>query len=173
MAGKHSAGILMYRFREQRLEVLLVHPGGPFWAHKDDGAWSIPKGELQGNEDPLEAARREFFEETGLRVERVQHELAPLRQPSGKVVHAWIASGDFDPEAIRSNTFAMEWPPGSGKRAEFPEVDRAGWFAVPEARAKLLRGQVPFLDQLCAILAAPPPAGTDERERPDRSAAGS
>lgn len=145
----------MYRFREERLEVFLVHPGGPFWAKKDDGAWSIPKGEFEESENPLKAAKREFFEETGLRVEQVLHELAPLQQPSGKVVHAWLAPGDCDPQAIKSNTFSIEWPPRSGNQAEFPEVDRAGWFTVPEARTKLLRGQVPFLDQLSTILAAP------------------
>ncbi len=144
----------MYRFREEQLEVLLVHPGGPFWAKKDAGAWSIPKGEFAEGEDPLQAAKREFFEETGFEVGQVVQELAPLKQPSGKVVHAWIVPGDCDPQAIKSNTFWMEWPPRSGSRAEFPEVDRAGWFTVPEARRKLVRGQVAFLDQLSAILAA-------------------
>ena len=148
MATRKSAGILMYRERSGQIEILLVHPGGPFWAKKDDGAWSIPKGEYDENEDPLDAARREFEEETGFRPEGQFVPLSPIKQPGGKVVTAWVAVGDFDASAIRSNTFALEWPRGSGRFREYPEVDRAGWFSMAEARQKILKGQVALLDQL-------------------------
>lgn len=141
----------MYRRRGGRLEVFLVHPGGPFWARKDEGAWSIPKGEYADDEEPLAAARREFAEETGLAPPGGPDDcvpLAPRRQPGGKRVHAWAVEGDCDPEAVRSNTFEMEWPPRSGKRRAFPEVDRAGWFDLPAARRKLGKGQRPLLDEL-------------------------
>lgn len=154
---KRSAGILLYRLSAGLLEVLLVHPGGPFWAKKDDGAWSIPKGEFSEDEDPLEAARREFHEETGGRVAGECLPLTPLKQPSGKIVHAWMAQGDLDPRDLQSNTFSMEWPKGSGKFQSFPEVDRAGWFAVEAARLKILKGQAPFLDELQARLSKEPP----------------
>jgi predicted NUDIX family NTP pyrophosphohydrolase len=151
---KLSAGLLVWR-NEGELEVLLVHPGGPFWAKKDDGAWSLPKGEYEPSEDPLEVARREFEEEIGQappeRGETVW--LGELRQPSGKVVSAWAMEGDLEVSDVRSNTFEMEWPPRSGRTQEFPEVDRAGWFALDEARHKLLRGQVGFLDRLNHVLA--------------------
>ena len=146
--AKQSAGLLLYRVREGALEVFLVHPGGPFWAKKDLGAWSIPKGEIGGGEDPLEAARREFEEETGFRPEGVFRELAPVRQKSGKVVHAWAVEGDCDAAAIRSNTFPLEWPPRSGRWMDVPEMDRAGWFDLDTARAKILEGQRGLLEEL-------------------------
>jgi predicted NUDIX family NTP pyrophosphohydrolase len=138
----------MYRHKAGVLEVLLVHPGGPFWQHKDDGAWSIPKGEFGPDEDPLAAARREFTEETGFPVAGDPVPLAPLKQPSGKVIHAWAVRGDCDPPLLRSNTFQMEWPPKSGTMREFPEIDRAAWFDLAEARRKIVPGQRGFLDQL-------------------------
>jgi predicted NUDIX family NTP pyrophosphohydrolase len=147
--AKTSAGLLLFREVAERLEVLLVHPGGPFWAKKDDGAWSIPKGEFEGDEDPLAAARREFEEETGFAaVVGDPIPLAPLRQPSGKIVHAWALRGDVDPSALKSNTFSMEWPPKSGRQQEFPEVDRAAWFSFEVAARKILRGQAGFLSEL-------------------------
>jgi predicted NUDIX family NTP pyrophosphohydrolase len=145
---KTSAGLLLYRDAAGRLEVLLVHPGGPFWAKRDLGAWSVPKGEVDGDEDLLEAARRELHEETGASPVGEFIELAPLRQPGGKVVHVWAVAGDVDASSITSNTFSIEWPPRSGKSRTFPEVDRAGWFRLAEAREKLLPGQRPFLDDL-------------------------
>lgn len=150
---KTSAGLLMYRFRDARLEVLLVHPGGPFWQNKDDGAWSIPKGEYAAAEDPFEVAKREFEEETGYEAQGDDFiALSPLRQPSRKIIAAWAFEGDCDAGAITSNLFTMEWPPRSGRQAQFPEVDRAGWFPVPVAKTKLLRGQVGFIEQLCQKL---------------------
>lgn len=150
---KRSAGLLMYRIRAGAAEILLVHPGGPFWARKDLGAWSIPKGEFGPGEDPLAAARREFEEETGIQPGEPFLPLAAVRQPGGKEVLAWAVEGDADPAAIRSNTFSMEWPPRSGRKAEFPEVDRAGWFALGVARRKILKGQLPLLEQLERLLA--------------------
>jgi len=144
-----SAGILLYRLRAGGPEVLLGHMGGPFWATKDDGAWSIPKGEHDAGEDPLAVARREFEEELGSPVP--PGELVPLgavRVTSAKVLTVWAVEGDLDPSATRSNTFELEWPPRSGRMQEFPEIDRAAWFGVAGARARLLRGQVPFLDRL-------------------------
>ena len=148
MPGKQSAGILLYRLRADELEVLLVHPGGPFWARKDAGVWSIPKGEIGAGEDPLEVARREFLEETGSPIEGELAELAPIVQRGGKTVHAWAVEGDFDVTRLRSNTFSLEWPPRSGKRRDFPEVDRAEWFRIAAAREKLLEAQRPLLDEL-------------------------
>jgi len=150
--GKKSAGILMYRFREGSLEVFLVHPGGPLWQKRDSGAWSIPKGEIDEGGDPLETARREFHEETGFEIEGDLMPLAPIKQSGGKRVYAWAVEGDCDPDQIRSNLFAMEWPPRSGKQAEFPEVDRAAWYSIAEARDKLVSGQRGLLDQLLALL---------------------
>ena len=150
---KKSAGILLYRSSAAGIEVFLVHPGGPFWAKRDSGAWSVPKGEIDGDEDLLQAAKREFHEETGARVDGEFVELAPARQPSGKVVHAWAVEGDIDAAAIASNMFSMEWPPHSGMTREFPEVDRGGWFTLVDARDKLVPGQLPLLDQLMRILA--------------------
>jgi predicted NUDIX family NTP pyrophosphohydrolase len=145
---KKSAGLIMYRRRENRLEVLLMHPGGPFWAKKDLGAWTIPKGEYEPGEDPLQAAAREFTEETGLKPQGPFLALTPVRQKGGKIVSAWAFEGDCDPGSLRSNTFIMEWPPRSGKMREFPEVDRAAWCAVDEAREKILPSQIPLLEEL-------------------------
>ena len=143
-----SAGLLLYRRRRGVLEVFLVHPGGPFWAGKDAGAWSIPKGEFSPGEDPLAAARREFGEETGFTAAGEFLPLTPLKQPSGKIIQAWAVAGDCDPGAIRSNTFSLEWPPRSGRRQEFPEVDRAAWFTLAGAREKISQGQAGFLEEL-------------------------
>jgi predicted NUDIX family NTP pyrophosphohydrolase len=147
-----SAGLLMYRFRNARPEVFLVHPGGPFWEKKDIGAWSIPKGEYAEGEDAFSAAKREFLEETGCKAEGEFRALGALRQPSGKQVTAWALEGDCDADALQSNTFTMEWPPRSGQRAEFPEVDRAGWFPMDTAREKILKGQTGFIDKLNEML---------------------
>jgi predicted NUDIX family NTP pyrophosphohydrolase len=145
---KRSAGLLLFREADGGREVLLVHPGGPFWAKKDAGAWSIPKGEIGEREDPLTAARREFEEETGVRPVGEALALEPRRQPGGKIVYAWAMRGDLDPAAVKSTTFSMEWPPRSGRQQEFPEIDRAEWFTLEEARTKILKGQVAFLDDL-------------------------
>ena len=146
--AKRSAGILLYRRSNGALEVLLGHPGGPFWARKDEGAWSIPKGECAPEEDALATAKREFCEETGSACDGDFLPLGEVKQASGKVVTAWAVEGDLDADAIRSNTFELEYPPKSGKLREFPEVDRAGWFGLDEARAKILPAQAPFLDRL-------------------------
>jgi len=145
---KTSAGVIVYRIREGVLEVFLVHPGGPFWARKDLGAWSIPKGEFTAPEDPLAAAIRELREETGYEAEGPFLPLAPRKQPGGKTVHAWAVEGDLDPRRIKSNTFLLEWPRGSGRQKEFPEVDRADWFDLAEAKRRILPGQAGFLDEL-------------------------
>ncbi|MFN3565544.1 MAG: NUDIX domain-containing protein, partial [Burkholderiaceae bacterium] len=142
----------LYRESRGAIEVLLVHPGGPLWARKDAGAWSIPKGEFDADEEPLAAARREFEEETGQVVTGEFTALQPVRQRSGKIVHAWAVRADFDPARLRSNPFTMQWPPKSGQSREFPEVDRAAWFTLGEARAKIQPGQRPVLDQLEALL---------------------
>jgi predicted NUDIX family NTP pyrophosphohydrolase len=147
---KSSAGILLYR-RNPRLEVFLIHPGGPFWAKKD--AWSIPKGEYEPSEDPLAAARREFAEETGSPIDGHFVALGQIRQPSGKQVIAWAVEGDFDPGRLVSNTCLVEWPPRSGKEIEIPEVDRGAWFSLESARKKIFRGQGTLLDRLEAHLA--------------------
>ena len=150
---KRSAGILLYRGSDDALEVLLVHPGGPFWARKDAGAWSIPKGEHEAGEDPRACALREFEEETGTALPPGELiDLGEIRQKGGKVVTAWAAAGDLDAAAVRSNTFAMEWPPRSGRQTEFPEIDRAGWFGVDDAREKLNAAQTEFLDRLLGRL---------------------
>jgi predicted NUDIX family NTP pyrophosphohydrolase len=146
--AKTSAGLLLFRTRGGELEVLLVHPGGPFWAKKDEGAWSIPKGEIDEGEDPLAAAKREVQEELGAAPDGDFIPLAPVRQAGGKVVHAWAIEADIDPSAITSNTFQLEWPPRSGRQQTFPEVDRAAWFTISEARSKILGGQLPLLDAL-------------------------
>jgi len=150
-----SAGLVMFRIREGRLEIFLVHPGGPFWSRKDLGSWSIPKGEYTEEEDALQAAKREFHEETGCAAEGEFRELGMLRQPSGKRIRAWAFEGECDADQIVSNLFTMEWPPRSGKEAAFPEVDRAGWFGVEEAREKILKGQLGFIAQLCTLLGSP------------------
>ena len=150
-----SAGILLYRRPDSGVELLLAHPGGPFWAARDDGAWSIPKGEVGRDEDLLVVARREFAEEVGVVIEGpVPHALGSVRLKSGKLVHAWACEGDLDPQNQRSNTFHMEWPPRSGRIQEFPEVDRVGWFGMDEARRKLNPAQVVFVDRLEALLLA-------------------
>ena len=148
MAKKHAAGILMYRRRDSRLEVFLVHPGGPYWAKKDVGAWSIPKGEFDQDEDPLDAAKREFQEETGFVAAGNFIELTPVKQPGGKFVYAWAVEGDCEAQSIKSNTFSLEWPPRSGRREEFPEVDRAQWFTLELAKEKILKGQLGLLEDL-------------------------
>ena len=152
---KTSTGLLLYRRAPAGLQVLLVHPGGPFWQSKDLGAWSIPKGEIGPDEDPLAAARREFREETGFEASGPAVPLGHLRQPGGKVVHAWALEGDAEPSELRSNTFSMEWPRGSGRFEAFPEVDRAEWFGLAEARRRILPGQAPFLDALEAAAGTP------------------
>lgn len=160
--AKQSAGLLVYRVREGIPEVFLVHPGGPFWVKKDAAAWSIPKGEFEDGEDPLATARREFTEETGLRVPDGElTQLTPVTQPSRKKVHAWFLAGDVDASAVRSNTFELEWPPKSGKTKEFPEVDRACWCSLSEAKTKLHKGQVPLVEQLEDLLSL-------ERSQPRR-----
>jgi predicted NUDIX family NTP pyrophosphohydrolase len=147
---KHSAGLLMYRRSGGHLEVLLVHPGGPFWTKKDTGAWSIPKGEHDEGEEAFAAAAREFQEETGLVAHGPFLPLAQVKQQRGKIVQAWAFAGDCQPESLKSSTFSLEWPPRSGRRQEFPEVDRAGWFSLDEARRKIVPGQAPLLDELAA-----------------------
>jgi len=144
----HSYGILLYRHAAGSWQVMLVHPGGPFWAGKDDGAWSIPKGLPEGDEPGLDTARREFREETGFAIDGEFRELGALRQPSGKTIHAWALEGDLDVKRIHSNTFTLEWPRHSGIYREYPEVDTGGWFSLTEAREKINRGQVKFLDRL-------------------------
>ena len=149
MAAKRSAGILLHRTRNGSREVLLVHPGGPFWAKKDAGAWSIPKGEYEDGEDARACALREFSEELGAPPpEGELVDLGEVRQKAGKVVTAWALEGDADADQIRSNTFTMEWPPRSGQTKEFPEIDRAQWFALDEARTRILPAQAPLLDRL-------------------------
>jgi predicted NUDIX family NTP pyrophosphohydrolase len=148
---KESAGILLYRRVDGRLEVLLVHPGGPFWRNKDAGAWTIPKGEIDQGEDALACALRELREETGLAFDGPVKELPAIRQKGGKRVQAWAAEADFDPSTLISSTFEMEWPPKSGKRATFPEVDRAEWFDLETARDKINPAQASLLDSLTAI----------------------
>lgn len=145
---KKSAGILLYRFNKKRLEVFLVHPGGPFWAKKDAGAWSVPKGEFEDSEDPLDAAKRELEEETGIKTKGPFTALTPVKQKNGKLVFAWAAEGDADPSAIRSNSFEMEWPPRSGKMKQFPEIDKAAWFTIEEALEKIIPGQVSLVNEL-------------------------
>ena len=146
---QRSAGILLYRLAGNAPEVLLVHPGGPFWARRDAGVWSIPKGEYDDAEDPQACALREFEEETGSALPPGRLiDLGEVRQKSGKLVTAWAAEGDLDADAVRSNTFTMEWPPRSGSTAEFPEIDRAGWFGVDAAREKLNPAQTELLDRL-------------------------
>jgi len=146
--AKHSAGLLLYRRRADSVEVLLVHPGGPFWAKKDLGAWSIPKGEYAEDEDPLAAARREFEEETGFPAPDNAIALGELKQAGGKIVVAWAAKGDCDPAKLISNTCEIEWPPRSGSKIEIPEVDRAAWFVIDEAKDRILKSQQPFLERI-------------------------
>jgi predicted NUDIX family NTP pyrophosphohydrolase len=154
MAVRKSAGILMYKQAVDGIRVLLVHPGGPFWSKRDLGAWSIPKGEYTGDEQPEAAARREFAEELGIELQLALRPLGEVSQKGGKLVVAFAAEGDFDVAALRSNIFEMEWPPRSGRRQAFPEIDRAEWFALPVAQQKIIAGQRPLLDRLEAISTA-------------------
>lgn len=147
-----SAGILLYRFAAGRLEVLLVHPGGPYWAHKDAASWTIPKGLCEANESPLDAAKREFREETGFEANGSFIELGALKQPSGKIVHAWAVEQDLDTSRLVSNTFSLEWPRGSGVINVYPEVDQGQWFGIEQAREKLLRGQLEFVERLLRVV---------------------
>ena len=153
--SKKSAGLLLFRDVSRIVEVLLVHPGGPLWAKRDEGAWSIPKGEFSDDEESFHAALREFEEEMGEAVTGDFIALQPRRQGGGKVVHAWAVKSDFSPARLRSNTFSMEWPPRSGRRQAFPEIDRAAWFPLDAARAKISKGQVGFLDELEKKLGPP------------------
>jgi predicted NUDIX family NTP pyrophosphohydrolase len=158
---KLSAALLLYRVIDGGVEVLIGHPGGPFWARKDEGAWSIPKGEYVDGEDPWSAAQREFLEEVGKEPPAGPRiDFAPLRQPSGKVITAFAVRGDLDLEGAVSNTFALEWPKGSGNVREYPEIDRVGWFSVAEATTKLVKGQRPLLDRLTAALEGGEPGGS-------------
>ena len=151
--AKRSAGLLLYRKRGEGIEVLLVHPGGPFWADRDAGAWSVPKGEVEIGEEGLAVARREFEEETGHSPPAGEPiDLGDIRQASGKVVHAWAVEGDLDPARVTSNTFTMEWPPRSGRQQEFPEVDRAQWFEPDDARRRMNSAQAELVDRLLARL---------------------
>jgi predicted NUDIX family NTP pyrophosphohydrolase len=149
---KRSAGILMFRVTNAVPEFFLVHPGGPFFKNKDEGVWTIPKGEYNDEEEALSAAKREFFEETGIDVAGPFIQLTPIRQKSGKWVSAWAVQGDIDPDKVRSNKFTIEWPPKSNKLREFPEIDRAGWFAREEALLKLNPAQTAFVDELTSII---------------------
>ena len=152
MAKARSAGVMLYRRRNDRVEVLLVHPGGPFWAKKDAGAWSIPKGEFDETEAPESAARREFEEETGVALTAELTALTPVAQSRGKTVHAFAAEADINPAQVSSNTFTLEWPPRSGRMQAFPEIDRAAWFTLDEARTKIVAGQRPILDELARLV---------------------
>ncbi|AFD06899.1 NUDIX domain-containing protein [Solitalea canadensis] len=149
---KQSAGVLLYRFTNNEVEFFLVHPGGPFWAKKDSGAWSIPKGEFSENEDPLEAAKREFWEETGMTISGNFSRLSTVKQKGGKIVHAWALESDLDPAVIKSNMFEMEWPPKSRQTQQFPEIDKAGWFKINAAKEKILSSQLPILEELNKLL---------------------
>jgi predicted NUDIX family NTP pyrophosphohydrolase len=146
--AKISAGLLMYRMRDGELEFLLAHPGGSFWKNKDAGAWTIPKGEIREDEEPLAAARREFEEETGVKPEGDFIPLTPIKQRSGKLVHAWAFEGDCDPTKVKSNTFQIEWPPKSGRYETCPEIDRAGFFKLAQAKKKIMPAQFSFLEEL-------------------------
>lgn len=156
--AKKSAGLLIYRDRDDGsgIEILLVHPGGPFWRNKDEGAWTIPKGEFASDEDPLEAAKREFKEETGSDPPNGRYiPLTPIKQKNKKLVHAWAVKGDFDPATLKSNMFQTEWPPKSGRMQEFPETDRAQWFVPEAAKGKMLSGQEALVDELLQRLSGP------------------
>jgi predicted NUDIX family NTP pyrophosphohydrolase len=153
--AKRSAGVILYRRREG-VEVFLVHPGGPFWAKKDEGAWTIPKGEYQDGEELIDVARREFFEETGFELGGDLVEIGSVKQTGGKVVTAWAVEGDCDPALLRSNVFEMEWPPRSGRVQSFPEVDRGGWFSLDEARRRILKSQEPLLNMLFGLVQRKP-----------------
>lgn len=150
---KQSAGLLVYRFKNNVLEIFLIHPGGPFWKNKDAGSWSIPKGLYLDDEHPLDAAKREFKEETSFAPPKGEYiQLTPQKQPSGKIVTIFYIEGNFDAAKMKSNLFEMAWPPKSGKIQKFPEADKAGWFNLKQARQKILKGQIPFLDELEKII---------------------
>lgn len=149
-----SAGLLLYKLEQSELQILLVHPGGPFFRNKDAGAWTIPKGEVQEGEDLLATACREFTEETDVALSGAFLPLTPIKQKSGKVVHAWAVAGNFNPSHLKSNTFQLEWPPKSGKLAEFPEVDRAAWFTLEQAKEKINAAQLSLVEELATKLAA-------------------
>jgi predicted NUDIX family NTP pyrophosphohydrolase len=149
---KLSAGVLLFRKRPAGVQVMLVHPGGPFWTKKDEGAWSLPKGLAEEDEDLIAAARREFFEETGAALSGELIDLGAHKQAGGKTIVAWGCEADFDPALLKSNTFTIEWPPRSGKMAEFPEVDRAGWYSIDEALKKASKGQRPIIAALAGKL---------------------
>lgn len=153
--ANQSAGILLFRMINEQLQLFLVHPGGPFWKKKDLGVWSIPKGEYTDAEDALAAARREFQEETGIAVSGDFIKLQPVKQKSGKIIHAWALEGNVDPSTISSNVFTMEWPPGSGKRQQFPEVDKAEWFCVEEAKQKINPAQAALISELQNYIGKP------------------
>jgi predicted NUDIX family NTP pyrophosphohydrolase len=155
---KKSAGILWYRFQHNAIQVFLVHPGGPFWRNKNSGTWSIPKGEFEDGEEPLKAAKREMHEETGIDADATGMrtseyiELDPVRQKSGKIIYAWTAQGDFNPSELTSNSFEIEWPPKSGKKATFPEIDKGKWFTIDEAKKAILPYQLPLIIQLQEVV---------------------
>jgi predicted NUDIX family NTP pyrophosphohydrolase len=161
---KRSAGLLAYRRVGKGIELFLGHPGGPFWAKKDDGAWSIPKGLCEGDEDPLAAAKREFREETGFVISGEAMPLGTFKQPSGKVIDVWIVEQDLDPDALHSNMFSMEWPPKSGRMTKFPEIDRAAWLRPDEALRKVTRGQRPIIEELLRKLGCVEPEKGDGRQ---------
>lgn len=148
---KKSAGILLYKKINKEIFIFLVHPGGPFWKNKDTGSWSIPKGEFTDDESPLDAAKREFAEETGTSLKGVFTELKPVKMKSGKLIYAWSNEGDIDPASVQSNTFEIEWPPKSGTMKSFPEIDKAGWFNVPEALQKINTAQASFIEQIIVL----------------------
>lgn len=145
---KTSAGILLFRFVNQHSEILLFHPGGPYWAKKDKGVWSIPKGLLKENEEPIQAAERELKEETGIDIKGDLIQLKPIKQKNNKIVFAWALEQDFNPTDMKSNFFEMEWPPHSGEKKQFPEMDRGAWFSIEEAKVKILAAQLPFIAEL-------------------------
>jgi predicted NUDIX family NTP pyrophosphohydrolase len=149
---KISAGLLFYRISSGKPEVFLVHPGGPFWVRKDTASWSVPKGEINEDEDPLDAAKREFFEETGVSPDGEYIKLGTIKQTGGKIVEVWAVQGDIDASELKSNLFSLEWPPKSGKFAEFPEIDRGGWFDLKAAKEKILPSQVPLITNIENIL---------------------
>lgn len=146
--SQKSAGIVLYRIQNSSIEVFLVHPGGPYWSKKDDGAWSIPKGEFDENEEPLAAAKREFQEETGIQLSGEFIQLNPVKQKGGKMVYAWAVKGDIDPAKVKSNSFEIEWPPRSGKMKSFPEIDKAAWFPLSEAQKKIIEAQSALIKEL-------------------------
>ena len=172
---KKSAGILLYRRMKGEIEFFLVHPGGPFWAKKDEGAWSIPKGLYEDNEEPLAAAKREFTEETGISIDGSFVDLGNFKQPSGKMISAWALEFDCDPSKIKSNSFSLEWPPKSGRIQEYPEVDRAGWFPPVDGLSKILKGQRPIIERLLHLQGVELAASTNPptKENAKRNSQGS